>query len=384
MRAGQGSGFIIDADGHIMTNHHVVNEADRVVVTLADGRERDAEVVGSDPQTDIAVIKIDADKLKPLRFADSDTLRVGEWVLAIGSPFGLDLSVSSGIVSARGRGAVRSALQGVEYADFIQTDAAINPGNSGGPLLNLDGEVVGMNTAILSRTGGNQGIGFAIPANMATYVKDQIIDHGTVARGYLGVMISNVSADMAEWFELNDKNGVLVSDVQPDSPAARGGLKDGDVIVEFEDRDVSDVDTFRAWVATTAPDSPIHLGVIRDGKPKDLKITLGTLDPKVLQAANPVRSEAKLGIGVQELDPEVATELGYGDQHGVVITEVQPGSMGALAGLRQGMLIQEVNKIPVRSMKDFEDAISQTGNKRSVLLLVRDQQATRYVAIRMN
>jgi serine protease Do len=378
---GQGTGFILSPDGYIVTNHHVVGEADRVKVQLADGREFDAEIVGSDPQTEVALIKIDAKDLPALPLGNSDNLRVGEWVLAIGSPFGLNHSVTAGIVSARGRG----NLQIVDYADFIQTDAAINPGNSGGPLLNLAGEVVGMNTAILSRSGGNVGIGFAIPINMVKYVEGQLKKDGTVKRGFLGVGIQNLTSDLAQWFDLPNGRGALITEVTPDSPAERAGLKADDVIVEFDGRPVEDTGSFRSRVATTEPGTSVDITVIRKGERMTKKVEVGTLDNDMQMArrGNEVKAPAEIGITVQNLNDEIAERLGFQDQSGVVVSGVEPGSAAEAAGIQPGVLIQEVNRKPVKNVNDFTKALQDSAGQRSTLLRLRDGDMSRYVAIEL-
>ncbi len=380
---GQGSGFIVSPDGYIITNNHVVGDMDKVQVTLADGRRFEAKLIGTDPQTEVALIKIDAKDLPCLPIGDSDALRVGDWVLAIGSPFGLSHSVTSGIVSARGRGNVGI----VDYADFIQTDAAINPGNSGGPLLNMRGEVVGMNTAILSPSGGNNGIGFAIPMNMVQKIADQLREKGSVTRGYLGIGIQDLTPELAKWFNLDVGQGVLVAQVAPDSPAERAGLKRDDVIVEMNGRPVGESGAFRSHVATTTPGSKIDVGLIRNGQRINKTIEVGKLE-NTMVAGREQRDEAteevaqgKLGVGVQPLTPEIAAELGYEGDKGVVVAQVVPGSPAARAGLRPGVLIKEVNRQEVENVRDLRNALKNGGKDNSALLLVREGEGTRYVAI---
>lgn len=383
---GQGSGFIISEDGYIVTNHHVVGQADKVRVTLLDGREFEAKIVGTDPPTEIALIKIDAKGLPTLPLGDSDAVKVGDWALAIGNPFGLSHTVTAGIISARGRsniGIVGQESGGVGYEDFIQTDAAINPGNSGGPLVNLDGQVIGVNTAIVTRSGGYQGIGFAIPINMVKYVTKELREKGSVTRGYLGVWIQDMSPEMAEWF--GTREGIVVSTVEPDSPAGKAGLQKDDVIVEIDGNPVKDTGTFRAKVATTSPGSKINLTVLRGGERKHLTVTVGGKESTQLASAQPSSGGAAgLGISVQNLTGELAQQFGYENEKGVVITQVDPNSDAARKGVSPGMLIIEVNRQPVRNTAEFERALQQTGGKQSVLLRIKDQQGTRYVAIRTN
>lgn len=384
---GQGSGFIISEDGYIVTNNHVVGEVEdgTIVVKLSDGREFEAELVGNDPKTDVALIKVDASGLPSLPLGDSDAIKVGEWVLAIGNPFGLTHTVTAGIVSARGRGNVGI----VDYADFIQTDAAINPGNSGGPLINLDGEVVGMNTAIYSRTGGSMGIGFAIPINMIQYVEKQLRETGKVTRGQLGVVIQPLTRELAESFGVDEGKGILIGQVMEGTGADKAGLKRGDIIIEYNGQPVGDLNSFRSRVASTAPGSTMDLVILRDGKRIEKTVTIGTLDEEEMAAAapggpgGPAKVEQDLGMTVQNLTDDVAAELGYEDEEGVVVTSVEPGSPADMAGIESGNLIQEVNRKKVKNIGQFEEAIDKASGKGTVLLLVSDGQYSRYVALRM-
>ncbi|MBX7257377.1 MAG: DegQ family serine endoprotease [Candidatus Hydrogenedentes bacterium] len=376
---GEGSGFIISPDGYIVTNNHVTDDADRLKVTLADGRTFDAKLVGADPQTEIALIKVEAENLPTVKLGDSDSLRVGEWVLAIGSPFGLNHSVTSGIVSARERGNVGI----VDYADFIQTDAAINPGNSGGPLLNMKGEVVGMNTAIVSRGGGSNGVGFAIPVNMVKSVVDQLRDHGSVTRGFLGVGIQELTPDLAQWFGIPDNRGVLISQVSPDSPAEKAGLQRDDVIVEMDGKSVAEAGTFRSHIATKKPGTSVELGILRKGERINKKVDLGSLEGKKIAANEPDTQSGQMGLGIelQPLTSDIAQQLGFEGESGVVVAGVEPGSPAARAGLRPGALITEVNKKPVHNIREFQQALKDGANGKSALLLVRMGEGSRYVAI---
>lgn len=378
---GEGTGFIISPDGYIMTNHHVAGEADRMTVKLADGREFEAKRIGSDPQTEIALIKIDAEGLPTLPLGDSDKLKVGEWVLAIGSPFGLSQTVTSGIISARGR----SNVGIVDYGDFIQTDAAINPGNSGGPLLNLDAEVIGMNTAIFSKTGGSLGIGFAIPVNMIKYVEKELRENGSVKRGYLGVAIQNLTPDLAEWFDaVEGKGGVLVGEVSPDSPAAKAGLKMNDVITAFDGQPVDDAGSFRSHVSTTAPGARVKMTVVRDGKELEQEIEVGQKPSDGTMVVSKQGGNIELGLNVQNVTDEVAQRLGFADLSGVVVTQVKPGSAAADAGLKPGVLIQEVNRNPIHNTQEFEAALKSDSEHKGVLFLVRDGEYSHYVALKFD
>lgn len=376
---GQGSGFVISPDGYIVTNHHVVGEADRVKVTFSDGEKRDAKIVGTDQQTDVALIKVEGDNLPTIKLGDSDRIRVGEWVLAIGNPFGQQNSVTSGIVSARGRSDVRI----VDYADFIQTDAAINPGNSGGPLINMNGEVVGVNTAIMSRSGGSEGIGFAIPSNMVKYVVDQLRTNGSVTRGFLGIGIQNLTPELADWFSTREGRGVLIAEVVPDSPAEKAGLKQDDIIVELDGKPVQDSATFRNRIAMTDPGKDIDLTIVRGGERMTKRVEVGTLESDAAEAIVPAKDEAqgeRLGMMLEPLTDETAKRLGYEGLSGVVVSQVVPGSPAMRAGIRPGCLITEVNKKAVSNIQEFRAAIRE-GRDGSTLLRVREGKSSRYVAI---
>lgn len=378
---GSGSGFIISPDGYIVTNHHVAGEADALKVTLEDGRSFDATLVGTDPRTEVALLKIDAEGLPTVRLGNSDAVRVGEWILAVGSPFGLDFTVTSGIVSAQGR----SEVGIVDYANFIQTDAAINPGNSGGPLINLNGEVIGMNTAIMSRSGGNNGIGFAIPINMVKAVVDDLKDDGKVERGFLGVSIQNLTPEMSGWFDLEGDRGALISDVVEDSPAARAGLQRDDIVVSFDGHVVNDANALRSRVATTVPGKELAIGVIRDGKPVETKVELGRLEseePGTTRAA--AESPTRLGLQLQDLDRALAEQLGFTGDHGVVITRVEPGSQAFLKGIEPGSVVTEVNRQPVANIQEFKDALENGKKKNSVLLNIEKDGNSRYVALKLS
>lgn len=376
---GQGSGFVISPDGYIVTNHHVVGDADRVKVTFSDGEKRDAKIVGTDQQTDVALIKVEGDNLPTITLGDSDRIRVGEWVLAIGNPFGQQNSVTSGIVSARGRSDVRI----VDYADFIQTDAAINPGNSGGPLINMSGEVVGVNTAIMSRSGGSEGIGFAIPSNMVKYIVDQLRTHGSVTRGFLGIGIQNLTPELAAWFKAEQNRGVLVAEVVPDSPAEKAGLKKDDVIIELDGKPVRDSASFRNQVAMTDPGKDVNLTILRDGERMTKRVEVGTLDNETAEAVVPAKDDSqgeRLGMLLEPLTEETAKRLGYEGLSGVVVSQVAPGSPAMRAGIRPGALITEVNKKEVANIQEFRAALKE-GRNGSTLLRVREGNSSRYVAI---
>ncbi len=375
----QGSGFIISADGYIMTNNHVVAGADKVTVKLEDGRKFTAKVVGTDPHSDVAVVKIKAQNLPVLAMGDSDKLEVGEWVIAVGNPFGLSHTITAGIVSAKGR----SSIGITDYENFIQTDAAINPGNSGGPLVNLDGRAVGINTAIYSRSGGYMGIGFAIPINMARAIANQLIKHGSVTRGYLGIAIQDLNSDLAKSFGLAPDKGVLIAQVTKGSPAQKAGLKRGDVIIAFDGQPVTKVGPFRNRVSLKTPGSRVKIVVLRDGKQKTLTVTIGKLPENGLLASSSSEQLKKLGLTVQALTPDLAKQFGYEGDSGVVITQVDPGSIAALAGLKPGILIQEVNRRPVKTTEDFKKAVEKTPPHGTILMLIKEGQYSRYLALQL-
>ncbi len=374
---GAGSGVIVGSDGYILTNNHVVDNATDVKVSLSDKRELDARVIGRDSKSDIALLKVNATNLPALPLGDSSEVQVGDIALAIGNPFGLRQTVTMGIVSGLGRGGL-----GIEdYEDFIQTDAAINPGNSGGALINTRGELIGINTAILSNGGGNQGIGFAIPSNMARKIMTQIKDHGQVTRGWLGLQIQEMDSSLAKAFGLKDGKGALISGVEPDGPAARAGIEKGDVIREMNGQIVNDSRALRLTIAETGPDSKVEMKIVRNGSERTLSVRVGTM-PAEKQAANSENSEStgKIGVAVEEMNPEVAQELGMpSTTHGVVIAEVQPESPAANSGLRQGDVIQEVNRKSVKTVPEFKDAINRSTN--SILLLVNRDGHTLYTVV---
>ncbi|MBU0991176.1 MAG: DegQ family serine endoprotease [Proteobacteria bacterium] len=376
---GQGSGFIISKDGYILTNHHVVGEADKITVVLQGGKEYDAKPIGTDPKSDVAIIKIeDAKDLPVLPLGDSDALEVGEWVMAIGNPFGLSHTMTVGIVSAKGRNAVGIT----DYEDFIQTDAAINPGNSGGPLINIDGEAIGINSAIFSRSGGYMGIGFAIPINMVKIIKDQLIDKGEVTRGYLGVVIQDLDADLIKSFGLAmETQGVLIADISEDSPAAKAGLKRGDVVLRFDSHDVVDVRQFRNLVGLTPPGKKVDLILIRNGKKQDFKLKMGSLNEEESKLASESDILNKLGINVQELTPDIARQFGYDKLEGALITEVESESPAQAAGIRPGMLILEVNRNSVKNTNELVKELENSRKTGKALFLLRDNKYSRYVML---
>jgi len=372
---GLGSGFIIDRNGTILTNYHVVDGAQKISVTLSDGKSYDAKVLGKDEKTDIAVIKIDAGQdLPAVTLGDSDRLDVGEWVMAIGNPFGLDHTVTSGIVSAKGR-----QIGAGPYDNFIQTDASINPGNSGGPLINLRGEVVGITTAIYSQSGGNIGIGFAIPTNSIKEVLPQLKDKGRVVRGYLGTTVQKITPEIADSLGVKQQRGALVADVVRGSPAERAGIKTGDIITEFNSKEVKDSTELPGLVARVAPGTGTSVKVLRDGKEMTLAITVGEMKDTEVAASG---QQGELGLAVQPVTPEVAQSLGLDRAEGLVITEVKPGSAADDAGLREGDLITQINRRPVKNLADYNREMAQSKKGQSVLLLVRRGDSSVFLALK--
>jgi serine protease Do len=371
----KGSGFIISADGYILTNNHMVGEAEKVEVKLADGRPFTAKIIGADPETDVAVVKIDAGNLPYLELADSDSLEVGEWVLAIGNPFGLSHTVTAGIVSAKGRSGLNlDTPYPPTYQNFIQTDAAINFGNSGGPLINLDGKAVGINTAIVG-PGGNIGIGFAIPINMAKNIADQLIAGKGIERGYLGVQLLDLDPNLAEAFGLKDTKGVLIPEVTEGSAADKAGLKHNDVILEINGEPVESADSFRNRIAMLKPGTEVKLTIWRDEKRKTITATLAKRPPLEELAGT------ALGFTVQDLTDDLASRYGYKGQSGVIVTEVEQGSQADRVGIAQGSLIKEVNRAQVRNTKEFNEAIEKAREKGAVLLLVKRERYTFYALL---
>ncbi len=381
-----GSGVVVSPDGYILTNNHVVDGATDVKVSFANKEEYPAKVVGTDKYTDVAVLKINKTGLTTLPFADSGKAEVGDVVLAIGEPFGLGQTVTMGIISAKGRAGL-----GIErFEDFIQTDAAINRGNSGGALIDTRGDLVGINTAILSgETGGNQGIGFAIPANMARNVMDQIMSKGKVTRGFLGITPQELTPEMAKAFGVPNTHGVAVATVVPDSPASKAGLKVGDVITAVNGTPAEDVNSFRLQVAGFAPGTTIRLKIDRGGQTLDLPVTLTEFN---LEAEGKGGNEGNLpgggekgalkGLSVQGLTPDLRQQLQTPEgTQGVVITDVDPDSAASAAGLQQGDIIAEVNRKPVTTVSEFNAAVRAGASRESTLLLVRSQQGTRFVVV---
>jgi serine protease Do len=377
---GTGSGVIVSSNGYILTNNHVVDGATEVMVTLHDKRELKARVIGTDPSTDIAVIKIEGSNFPTLTLADSSKVEVGDIVLAVGDPFGVGQTVTQGIVSATGR----SGLGIEEREDFIQTDAAINPGNSGGALVDDEGHLVGINTAIVGNSGGNVGIGFAVPINMAKHDMDSILAHGKVERGYMGVIPQDVTPSLARTFHTTT-NGALLGDVTPGSPAAQANLKKGDIVVELNGQPISNANELRLRVGNMEPNTAITLKVLRDGKQMDVAMHLGEVPAREQRAssASPENSNTSLaGVAVESLTPDIAQQLKLSPAtRGVVVDKVDPSSNAAEAGLQQGDVIQEVNRQPVATAQEFHRIVSSKEKDSPILLLVNRGGNTAYVAI---
>jgi len=378
---GMGSGSIIDSKGYILTNHHVVGEADRILVVLYDGTEKEAKLVGTDPETDIAVVKIEGNDLSVLPMGNSDEILVGEDVIAVGNPFGLIQTVTSGIVSAKGRSNV-----GInEYENFIQTDAAINPGNSGGPLVSLRGEIVGVNSAIFTRSGGYQGIGFAVPINMARKIMRDLIDKGTVSRGWLGVGIQDVSQDLAKAFQLKNTNGSLITGVMQGTPAQKGGMLKGDVVIRINEKSIRDSNHLRNEIANAGAFAEIEMELIRAGKTILINLKLDERPRKLSQvkvAPQPIPEIGQvemLGMVIEELTLETAKQLGIEPEIGIVIVAVKTGSPAEKKGLLPGMIVQEVERQRIFSLSIFKELVSEIDPEKGILLLITTANGSRYI-----
>lgn len=379
-----GSGVIVSADGYIITNNHVIEQAQEIRITLFDKRSFKARIIGADPKTDIAVIKVDAKELPTVQWGDSDKLQVGEFVLAIGNPFGLSHTVTMGIISAVGRANVGIA----DYEDFIQTDAAINPGNSGGPLVNIRGELIGINTAIFSRSGGYQGIGFAVPSNMVRMVMGQLEQKGKVTRGWLGVTIQELTPELSQKFGLKQSKGALVGDIAKGSPAEKSGLKRGDIITEYDGRKVKDVGNLRNMVAQSKVGTEVPVMILRGDKEYSVKVLIAELPRDLAESsqgstADEQTFEGLVGLNVMDLTREVARQLGLNkEEKGVVVIRVEPGSAAEEAGVRKGDVIQEVNRKKVERLDDYNKIISGMQPGDTVLLFVNRAGKKFYVTLR--
>jgi serine protease Do len=381
-RGGMGSGFIIDKEGYILTNNHVIQGADEIIVLLEDDKEYTAKLIGSDSKTDIALIKIqkepgDNTVFPALQMGDSKGLEVGEWVMAIGNPFGLSHTVTVGVVSALGR-----SIGAGPYDEFIQTDASINPGNSGGPLINLNGEVIGINTAIISgNTGGNVGIGFAIPINIAKGILNDLKERGTVTRGWLGVMIQKITPELERSFGLNSTEGALVGDVIPGGPAEKAGVERGDVIVGFNGQQIKEMENLPKVVAATRPGDTVDMEIVRDGKTKVLRVLIEVL--KDVQEQQLAKVDP-LGMQVQEITKELAQSLQLESNDGVLVSDVTAGGAAAEAGVKRGDVISEVNRSPVKNLAEYNRITGNAAKGSSTLFLIRRGGSTIYIAIKVN
>jgi len=378
IRQGQGTGFVVSEDGYILTNNHVVEGADEVTVQFGGPNSVDAEyqakIIGTDPATDLALLKINATDLTPVEFADSDQVRVGQWVVAVGNPFGLESTITAGIVSAKGR----SRIGITDYEDFIQTDAAINPGNSGGPLVDLHGRVIGVNTAIATRSGGNMGIGFAIPSNLARSIMESLRDDGVVTRGWLGVVIQDLDEGLARSFGFDGTDGVLISQVEEDSPADKAGLRVGDIITRFNDEPVASMDQLRLRVASTKPGEAAEIVVFRDGRERTMRVKIGELKQETPVAANDSFGD-ELGLELRNLNESIAAQLGIDIDNGVLVTGVEPFSVAARAGLRTRDVITHVQDEPVKTVREFMRELRKHDLEQGVRLTVRSGSAQRFV-----
>ncbi|KAF3361613.1 putative periplasmic serine endoprotease DegP-like [Chlamydiales bacterium STE3] len=381
-QTGQASGFIISKDGYILTNNHVIQDQAVITVQLNDGREYSAKVIGEDQTTDLALIKIDADNLPFLNLGDSEDLRIGQWVVAIGNPLGLQASLTVGVVSAKGR----SNLDIARIEDFIQTDAAINRGNSGGPLLNLKGEVIGINTAIATNmSSGYLGIGFAIPSNIAKHVVEQLQDSGSVTRGFLGVTLQGVDQDLAQAFELKKIEGALIADVTKNSPAEKAGLKQGDIIVKYDDRKIENIGAFRNAVALRQPGSPMTLTVLREKQVLKIPVEIARFPEEDKRPVDPMITNNKYGFDVKTLTPEIAKSLGLNDElSGIVVTHVSPNGPASLAGIKKGALILAINQKKVATGEEFYRELHASTPGKPVLLLINYHGTMRFISMKVD
>ena len=377
IRRSQGSGFLISKDGYLMTNYHVVHDATKILVNLNPPLEKQVEAtfIGGDPRTDIALLKIEGDNYPYLEFGNSDDVEVGEWAIAVGSPFQLEATVTVGVISAKGR----NNLQITDIEDFIQTDAAINPGNSGGPLLNLDSQVIGMNTAILSPSGGYMGIGFAIPSSILQNVEHQLSANGEVSRGFLGVSIQPIDQELAEALQIDKPEGVLVAQVQKNSPADKAGLRQGDIIVELNGSPVKSIDAFRNQIMLMPPNTRVILKVNRQGKMLTIPVIVGKHEHDKVAMT---QTSKKLGLEVQDINPELASQYGYREEQGVVVTSVKNGSIAQRAGIKKGWLIIAVNHKKVINVHEFNEAIESSDGSR-VLILINVKGSMRFFSLKV-
>jgi serine protease Do len=388
LEQGQGSGFIISKDGYILTNNHVVGDVDKITVELKDGRKfEDAKLIGTDPDSEVALIKINGDNFPVLPMGDSDKNEIGDWVIAIGNPFGLSETVTVGVISAVGRSNVGIAA----YENFIQTDAAINPGNSGGPLINIDGQVIGINTAIYSESGGYMGIGFAIPINMARTIEQQLKETGKVTRGYMGLAADTMTQEIADSLGIKNNQGVIVSSVEKGKPADKAGIKINDILTQINGKKIESYEAFRKEVAAMKPGSTVKLSIDRDGKAIDIDVTLGDRPmPETAKSSSkpetPQSPQSTLGVNVQNVTRDIANQFGYNIGEGVIVSGVTSGSPADTAGIEVGDLIQSVNRQNVNSVTEFKKVISEVKGNKILLLIKRvinGKQISQHVVVQL-
>jgi serine protease Do len=379
-----GSGFIISEDGYVVTNNHVVKEAAKIIIKLAGNKEYKGDqvkVVGTDPKTDLALLKIQTNEKFPyLKFGDSDKIRVGDWAIAVGDPFNLEGSLTVGVISAKGRRGI-PLPEGPSFQNFLQTDAAINPGNSGGPLVNIRGEVIGINSAITTPSGGNVGIGFAIPANLAKEVIDELKVKGKVTRGYLGVYLQEITEDLKNGMNLPDQGGVLVSEVSDNTPAGRAGIKGGDVILEFNGEKVKDVESFRFLVAATEVGKTVSIKLVRDGKEKTLAIKVGELPDETVAVNDGSDRESELGLKVVAIGDPLTQAFNIKAKSGVVVVGLAPDAPASQAGIAAGDVITAIGKREIKNLDDYRQALAEIKKGRTVVFQIQQQERKRYIAI---
>uniref|UniRef100_A0A7C4XLW5 Probable periplasmic serine endoprotease DegP-like n=1 Tax=candidate division WOR-3 bacterium TaxID=2052148 RepID=A0A7C4XLW5_UNCW3 len=380
-----GSGFIISEDGYVVTNHHVIKDASEIIIRMTNKKEykgKIVKIIGSDQRTDVALLKIETDEKFPcLKLGDSDKIKVGDWVIAVGNPFNLEGTVTVGVISAKGRSNIPLA-EGPDFQSFLQTDAAINPGNSGGPLLNIHGEVIGINTAIASATGGNIGIGFAIPINLARTIIDELKTKGKVTRGYLGVYLGEVNEEIKDALGLSSTEGVLINEVVPNSPAERAGLKEKDVIIEFDGKKVTDVQSFRIMVASTKVGKEVKLKLFRDGKVIEKNVKIGEMpEESVAREDNEEKEEANLGLTVVELDDTRASRYNPSVKEGVMVIKVAPDTPGEEAGIQDGDVIIGIGEERIRNLSDYRRAVARLKKGKPIIFQIQRGDRKRYVAV---
>jgi len=377
VQKGLGTGVIVDEDGYILTNNHVIDGADEITIKTYKDKTYKAEVIGTDPKTDLALLKIDANNLVAANLGDSDDIKIGQWVVAVGNPFGLTQTVTAGIVSAKGR----SNLGIVDYEDYIQTDAAINPGNSGGPLLDLRGRIIGINAAIYSKSGGYMGIGFAIPVNMAKSVMDSLIDKGRVIRGWLGVNIQDLDEGLSESFGFEGTDGVLIADIVPDGPADKSGLKPGDIIIRYDGKRVKNTSKLKSYVSSTSPGDDVEIEVFRDGREKKIDVEIEELKDDAVTWTGE-KPSVDLGMKLKTLTPEMAQQYGYEEKEGILVTEVDPFGLAAAAGIKVNDLILSVQGKAIKNTQQFWDEVKKQDVRKGIRLFIQSGPYRRFVFLK--